>query len=174
MSSSRPAAVGAVAVCSLLLLAGCLTAPVNTSSDRTASFGASNADNRTYLVTFSLAPTVEGFAVTDANNSTTRYPEASSLDGVPSAAVARAVRVVPLGDDVRTFGFRLDPGEGVGNTVSSLPREVVLVYTVANPALDEPMRTVGLDTCGLGTTDSDLAVRINPGGHINTSSICRG
>ena len=164
MPSPRPAAVAAVAV----------VAPVDTSNDRTASFGASSADNRTYLVTFSLAPVVEGFAVMDANNSTTRYPEASSLDGVPAAAVARAVRVVPLGDDVRTFGFRLRPGEGVGNTVSSLPRDVVLVYTVANPALDEPMRTVGVDACGPGTTESDLDVRINPGGHINTSSVCRG
>jgi hypothetical protein len=157
-----------------LVVAGCLAAPTDgPARDRVVEFGASNAAAETYLVTFSLAATPHGFAATDVNNSTTRYPNASSLDEVPEPVVSRAVRVVPLGDDVRTFGLRLRPGDGVGNTVRSLPRDTVVVYTVANPAREEPMRAIGLATCGPGTTDSTVDVRIDADGAVHVDTSCR-
>lgn len=165
-------------VVAMLLFAGCLTAPVDGPADpphdRTASYTVSNADDESYVVTVSFAPTVEGFEVTFANESTTRYPGASSLDEIPRSRVSRAVRVVPLGDDVRTFSHRLRPGDGVGNTVSSLRRDAALVYTIATPGQTEPMRSVGVDSCGTGTTESTHDIRIDSTQSVDIGTTCRG
>lgn len=180
MHSTRPALV--VSVVLALLFAGCLTAPADGPApapadpphDRTASYTVSNEDTRTYAVTLSFAPSIDGLAVTFSNGSTAQYPDVSSLDELPQSTVSRAVRVVPLGDDVQTFTHRLSPGTGVGNTVSSLPRDAVLVYTIATPGQAEPMRSVGVDTCGTGTTESTHDIRIDSSQSVGVGTTCSG
>jgi hypothetical protein len=161
-----------------LVLAGCVAAPVDgpvTHRDgvRTAQYSASNAGSGAYVFTVSLASSIEGFVVTDANDTTKRYPTAS-LDEVPQPVVDRAVRVVPVGDEVRTFAHRLRPGESIGNTVEPVPREAVFVYSVATPTGDEPMRAVGVATCGETASEFGLDVRIGPEDTVDVSTICRG
>lgn len=168
----------AVSVVLILLSAGCLAAPVegpaDPPNDRTASYTVSNDADETHVVTVSFAPTIEGFEVVFANESTTRYPEASSLDELPRSRVSRAVRIVPLGEDVRTFTHRLRPGDGVGNTVDSLPREAVLVYTIATPEQTEPMRSAGVDSCGARTTESTHDIRIDSTQSVDVGTTCIG
>jgi hypothetical protein len=134
----------------------------------------SNEDTRAYAVTLSFAPSIDGLAVTFSNGSTVQYPDVSSLDELPQPTVSRAVRVVPLGDDVQTFTHRLPPGTGVGNTVGSLPRSAVLVYTIVTPGETEPMRSVGVDRCGTGTTESTHDIRIDSSQSIGVGTTCTG
>ncbi|WP_372910400.1 hypothetical protein [Salinigranum sp.] len=173
MSASR--IVLPVGLLGLCLLAACLAVPVDDgpARDRTASYSVSNAADGTFLVTVSFASTVDGFEVAFSNDSTRRYPDASSLDEVPRSVVSRATRVVPLGDDVQTFSHRLGPGEGVGNTVESLSRGAVTVYTVATLDGAEPMRASGVDTCGSSATESTLDLRISSDGSIDAALTCR-
>jgi hypothetical protein len=147
---------------------------VDPTHDRTASYTVSNDDDETYVVTVRFAPTLVGFEVTFANASTTRYPEASSLDEIPRSGVSRAGRIVPLGDEVRTFIHRLRPGDGVGNTVRALPRDAVLVYTIATPGQTEPMRSAGVDSCGAGTTESTHDIRIDSTQSVGGGTTCQG
>lgn len=160
----------------LVLTAGCAAVPQPpTSTEREASFGASNDGEERAVVTVNVVSgRVTGYRVTDADNVTRTYRNASTVDDLPPRAVSTAVSLVPLGDDVLTKRFVLDPGEGVGTTFPAVGQNATLVTVVGFPDNPEPMRTVGVGTCGPGASLIDVEILIQPGGAFHESVSCEG
>jgi len=160
----------------LVLAAGCVGVPEPpASTERDASFSATNDGNETAVVTVSVVSGQPvGYRVTDAGNVTRTYRNATTVDDLPPRAVATAVSLVPIGEDVRTERYTLRVGEGVGTTFDSVGRNVTLVTVVAYPENPEPMRTIGVGSCGPDATLTAVEILIQQGGLIHESVSCEG
>lgn len=168
----------AVSLVLLVVVAGCAaTAPggTGTPTPRDVSVTVTNDGDAPIVATFSVAPDpVEGFRVTYANDTSVRFADADSVDDLPPRAVAEAVSLVPLGPDVRSRRFDLNPGEGIGTTFEAVPRNATLIGIIADPTEDAPMRTVGIERCGPDASFVRVEYTIRGGGYIDSAVSCEG
>lgn len=171
--------LAAVAVASLLLLAGCAGLGPPRSSETPAPTGAdvrvqiSNEGNVTHLFTVAVVPDGRfgGVRVEYANGTNRTFPDVRSLDDLPHRATKGAVSLVPLAENATVRTYRLTPGSGVGTTFEDVPRNATVVDAVSRPGGEEPLRSFGASTCG----DADLTridLRVTPNGNVELSTTC--
>ncbi|MFC7166629.1 hypothetical protein [Halospeciosus flavus] len=167
----------AVAFVCLVLLAGCAgVAPPTDRDDPTGNdvrVSVSSDADRAYVLTVGVAPANHtGFAVELANGTVREYPDVANVEALPDAVVSRTVSVRPFGDAVQTRTFRWDGPQGATVVFRDVPRNATVYYSVGYPRGDEPMRTVGLLTCGPAATMADVSIRVDAEGYISVGNHC--
>ena len=174
MPRSRRVAL-TLALAFLVLLSGCnLRPPTDGPGDESTAVRISlqNAAQETYAVDLSvLRDPIDGVRITYVNG-TNRTVSAASMADVPPEALEGAVQVEPLGEEVYSERYVLEPGAGIGHTVEDAPRNATVVYAVTRPEnRTEPLRTLGVTTCGTDVDVLTLSLSIREDG-LDVATTC--
>lgn len=165
--------LGAAGLSLTVAAAGC-TAPGDataTPAPQRVTVNFANDSDRTLV--FTAAAMAEGFGgveLTDADGGTETFPDAETVDDVPTGAWERAVTFTPLADAQRRQ-FRSTGGSGVGIEFEPMPYGGTVVTTVAEPSADPPMRATGAGTCG-DAEEAAIRVTVDADGLVHQSTTC--
>ena len=131
----------------------------------------SNDGGRTLV--FTAAAMVEGLGgieLIDSDGGTETFPDAETVDDVPTEAWEQAVTFTPLGDAQRRQ-FRSTDGSGIGIEFEPMPYGSTIVTAVADPNADPPMLATGAASCGQAE-EAAIRVTVDADGLVHQSTTC--
>lgn len=167
--------IAAASACLTAGLAGCsgigggtLT---ETPTGRTTFVNFQNGSDWTLVFTAVALPEGLGGVTIEYRDGSERTLEnAETVDDVPTEAWDGAVTVFP-GNDVARRRFRSTGGSGTGIEFANTTAGTTVITTVARPAVENSMLSIGAGTCGEVDT-SRFEVAVDAAGRVSQQMTC--